>query len=80
MSVTGFLTLRESVRRALVRKRRLRMIYKWRHGLEHSHQPAHRDRRKLVIIRWVQLDLYAEHVLAPVWRKLGDEIAARLMR
>lgn len=42
-----YLTLVESVRLALDRKRRMRLIYKWRHGLPHTHQPRHRDRGKL---------------------------------
>ena len=35
-----YLTLEQSIRFALGRKRRMRLIYKWRHGLERTHQPA----------------------------------------
>ncbi len=42
-----FMTLEESIHLALSRKRRLRLIYKWRHGLPHTHQPARRDRGKI---------------------------------
>jgi hypothetical protein len=42
-----YISPEESIRLVLARKRRLRMIYKWRYGLPHSHQPAKRDRGKL---------------------------------
>jgi hypothetical protein len=40
-------------RLALARKRRMRWIYKWRHGLPCRSQPAHADRGKLrTICAW----------------------------
>ena len=41
-----WITVEERIRMALIRKRRMRLIHKWRHGLEHTHQPAKGDRGK----------------------------------
>jgi hypothetical protein len=49
-----YVTMEESVRMALIRKRRLRLIYKWRHGLLHVNLPDHRDRAKLRILQHYQ--------------------------
>ena len=43
----GYVSIDEGIRRALDRKRRLRWLYKWRHGLPHTAQPANRDRFKI---------------------------------
>lgn len=52
-----YLTLEEQTRRALLRKRRMRLIHKWRHGLAHTVQPKHGDRAKKDIIGfWSQRD------------------------
>lgn len=44
-----YLTLRESIALALDRKRRLRLIHKWRHGW--MTLPRNRDRFKLMALR-----------------------------
>ena len=49
--------IEEGIRMALIRKRRMRLIYKWRHGLDHTHQPANRDRGKyeaLAFWQWLR--------------------------
>ena len=72
----------EQTELALARKRRMRLIHKWRNGLARTHNPANGDRGKLARIsahKAMQLDRYVEAVLAPKWRKLGEEIAAQLM-
>jgi len=47
--VSRYLTLRESIALALDRKRRLRLIHKWRYG--HASQRRNRDHFKLAAIR-----------------------------
>jgi hypothetical protein len=60
---------REDPSAALDRKRRMRLLYKWRHGLEHTHQPHHRDRGKLRLladIEAMKLDDITNRIIAPI--------------
>ncbi len=56
-----YVTMEESDREALSRKRRLRLIYKWRNGLVRTAQPKHGDRGK-----------HRRIALWQVWREVGE--------
>lgn len=66
----NYLTQEQWIRLTLNRKRRLRWIYKWRHGLKRRHQPAHGDRAKLR-----RLELYDRMRLHPMLQELADRFA-----
>jgi hypothetical protein len=61
----------------------MRLSYKRRHGLEHTHQPRNRDRGKLRLladIEAMKLDQIAERILAPVLKYWETIVAERIMQ
>lgn len=78
----AWLPFEDSIRRALERKRRLRLIYKWRHGLAHTHQPTRRDRGKLqrlALYGTMRLDPLAEEVVRPLMESFAASVVRDLM-
>jgi hypothetical protein len=74
--------MEDGIRLALARKRRMRLIYKWRHGLARTCQPKRGDRGKLDRLRayeCLRLDPLMERVLSPYMKRLAKAVADQIM-
>lgn len=72
-------TLEEQTRIDWIRKRRLRWLYKWRHGLTRKCEPAGRDRAKLRRICSPTLNSLVEYKVRQMQGVLDQMIADTLL-